>query len=106
MHNSAQELLKRGELLFGREETDRKSSSRFLVILLDSIEKWSQIEVGDFASTGKDGRNKNVAAIRCSSDDENEDDVQQYLHESDYSFRKVHENLKRKDVTFPSRFRK
>lgn len=109
MHNSAQELLKRGEKLFGPEEKDRKSSSRFLIILLDSIEKWSQIEVGDFAlSKDKKSKEDGQAGVRASSsdDDENEDFEQKYLHESDYSFRKVHEDLVRKEVTFPSRFKK
>lgn len=42
--NTAQELMLRGEFIFGPEEVDTRSSSQFLIILLDSIEKWSQIE--------------------------------------------------------------
>ena len=71
MHNSAQELLKRGEKIFGSQENDLKSSARFLVILLDSIENWSKIEVGDCA-INKDRKMKKGQKV--SSDDENEDD--------------------------------
>ena len=71
MHNSAQELLKRGEKIFGAQERDHKSSARFLVILLDSIENWSKIEVGDFA-INKDRKVKKEQKV--SSEDENEDE--------------------------------
>lgn len=104
MHNSAQELLKRGEKIFGPSERDHKSSSRFLVILLDSIEKWSKIEVGDCAPN-KDRKVKREQQ-RGSSDDDLEEDEPNYLQESDFGFKKVYEHLLSKDVTFPSRFRK
>ena len=44
IQNSAQELMKRGQHIFGPDEFDTQSSSHFLVTLLDFIEKWSQLE--------------------------------------------------------------
>jgi len=49
-HDTAQEMLRRGEMIFGPHETDRQSSATFLVILLDSIEKWSRIDTSDSPS--------------------------------------------------------
>lgn len=42
--NSAHEMLKRGEKIFGPHEKDRDNSAKFLIILLDSIEKWSELD--------------------------------------------------------------
>lgn len=39
--NSTQELMARGQNIFGPEENDSRSSAYFLVTLLDFIEKWS-----------------------------------------------------------------
>ena len=44
IQNTAQELMKRGQHIFGPDEFDTQSSSHFLVTLLDFIEKWSQLE--------------------------------------------------------------
>lgn len=41
IQNTAQELMTRGQHMFGAEEEDSQSSSYFLVNLLDFIEKWS-----------------------------------------------------------------
>jgi hypothetical protein len=38
---SAQALLTRGKNLFGADEKDTQSSANFLIILLDSLEKWA-----------------------------------------------------------------
>jgi hypothetical protein len=43
MWQTAQYLKAKGELIFNPKEQDRKSSSEFLIILLNSIEKWSSI---------------------------------------------------------------
>jgi hypothetical protein len=43
IQNTAQELLTRGQRIFGPEERDLQTSARFLVLLLDFIEKWSKI---------------------------------------------------------------
>lgn len=44
IQNTAQELMTRGQHMFGPEEKDTLSSSHFLVTLLDFIEKWSNLE--------------------------------------------------------------
>jgi hypothetical protein len=43
IQNTAQELLTRGQRIFGPDEKDLQTSARFLVLLLDFIEKWSKI---------------------------------------------------------------
>ena len=52
IQNSAQELLTRGKGIFGPSESDQTSSAKFLVILLDCIEKWSYLS--DPQSEGED----------------------------------------------------
>ena len=52
IQNSAQELLSRGKGIFGPSETDQTSSAKFLVILLDCIEKWSYL-----ADSGENDQN-------------------------------------------------
>jgi len=46
MKHTASELMVRGENIFGVQEKDTKTSATFLIILLNCIEKWSQIEYG------------------------------------------------------------
>ena len=41
--NTAQELMQRGKKIFGPDEADNQTSANFLVILLDCLEKWSNI---------------------------------------------------------------
>ena len=122
-HNSAQEMLRRGETIFGPLEQDRQSSSKFLIILLDSIEKWSQIgtifsdsenqqttsSLSDTngGSNGQKGK-KAGRGLRGSDSDQNTNtsgaavDISNLSDE--YSFRNVYESLKSKDIRFPSHF--
>ena len=53
---SAQALLTRGKNIFGAEEKDTSSSANFLIILLDSIEKWAL--TFQFSEENQGGENK------------------------------------------------
>ena len=82
IQNSAQELMKRGQHIFGPDEFDTQSSSHFLVTLLDFIEKWSQLE----SPSQKDSSNVEKDRI--------------------YSFKMVFQDLHEvKQITFPSKYR-
>ena len=76
---TASELMIRGENIFGAQEKDTKTSATFLIILLNCIEKWAQIEYGQPGS----GCAENT---------------------SNYSFKGVYKELKRINITFPSSF--
>ena len=53
--NTAQELMTRGQNIFGAEEEDAHGSAYFLVSLLDFIEKWSQLKVVEKESIADKG---------------------------------------------------
>jgi hypothetical protein len=57
---SARELLTRGNGIFGDEEIDNNSSSKFLIILLDCFEKWSTIS-SEFSDSYKELIDQGVA---------------------------------------------
>ena len=84
IQNTAQELMTRGQHMFGADEKDTQSSSHFLVTLLDFIEKWSQIE----ESQKKESDPSNAEKDKI------------------YTFKMVFQELHAvKQITFPSKYR-
>lgn len=41
--NDIQGIVTRGEFIFSNSETDKKNAAAFLIILLDSVERWAQL---------------------------------------------------------------
>ena len=72
------DFISKGQRLFGRDEKDAQSSANFLILILSCIERWSQLESNE-------------------SEKENEP--------SQYSFRKVHQNLQNMKIKFPSAYK-
>lgn len=75
-----------------------------MVILLDSIEKWSRFDTSDSPVLSKTLAKPPRSGQRGSGSSESVEDDDSCLYESDFTFRKVYEYLKRKEVRFPSRF--
>lgn len=73
-----------------------------MVILLDSIEKWSKIDTNESAILHKTSAKPPRSGQRGSS--ESLEDDESSLQESDFTFKKVYDYLKRKGVRFPSHF--